>query len=473
MKRAAHGDRDPAAKYWLHKSVDPVTDRLELCILGRLVLRLDPDPCHCAWYWRNNESGNLNRMSLQPNLLAPMSDPMVLALFGDWLLQRTDAYDRLQMPTMADCRRAMKSHLRENPELRDWQQEWHQALCGCQPGVLTYSEHACLDLRDGLPPALYSLVWRHEASFKDVSDNAPQLVPLLALVMASGSGLGSSHETLRNLRSLVCDLPACGAANWRWLLKWGLRPLRPFFRAFAGEDESRHGWRATARFLSLWSRAGLPAPLPEPVSQEWAARMMRLDELDSCCPERVAIVARHAACLSSAEVKDQACEMANVLDNSTKPLPLLDRNQKRAGWTWLRREFRDKRRAALVDGEALAHIRDRLPPMISISGFDLVPLKGVQAITEEGRLMDHCMGLTPSLYLRDGQLHFSVRRAGSGRRLATCSLSIGQQRPTLAEVRGPGNQPAPKSARRAANRLACHPKLIAALSETRCKQSPA
>ena len=454
---------DGAEHPWLRKLIDPDTGCWELSILGRLVLRLDPASRRCAWLWRHADSGEPREMRLQPDLLEPVLDPTVMALFGERLLQRAGAHERLNMPTMAACRQAMQARLSEDPQWRTWQQDWRQALYVCQPQVLTGAERTLLGPGDGLCPARYTLIWRHLERFVDVGRNAPRLSPLLALVLASGRELAAPDDALQMLRSKINELPGCGPATWRWLLKWGARPLWPFIRLHT--HESRRAWQVTARFLSLWSRAGLPAPLPSPVSFEWAGRMPRSSELECCCPERVAVVAKHAACLSPAEAGRQAREMASVLEHAAKPLPLLDRNQKRAGWQWLRRESCDNGRTALVDGQVLARIRDRLPSVISVSGFDLVVLRDEQMIAEEGRRMDHCMDLAPSHYLNDGQLHFSVRDEESGQRVATCSLGIGQHRTVVTEVLGCSNQPAPRSARRAVEQLARHPELISAVRQ--------
>ncbi len=455
----------PAVWHWLQQSVDPVRGRRELCILRRLVLRLDPVTRQCAWYWRRADSGQPERMRQQPDLLAPLLDPSVLALFGNRLLQDSGNYDRLRMPTMQACQEVMEAHLCADPELANWQQDWHRALSACQPRVLALAQHACLDARDGISPALYKLVWRYEELFLDVGENAPQLSPLLAIVLATGRELEVSNGALQALRTMVCELPGCGPASWRWLLKWGIGPLGPFIRPLVADQKFGRAWEVAADFLSLWSRADCPPALPESVSLEWAGRIGRFSEFGGCCPERVAVVAEHAAKLSSGEAKHQACEIADILEHAAEPLPLMDRNQKRSGWSWLRRECSDKTRGVSVNGETLARIRDQLPSLVSISGFDLVVLKDEQAILEEGRMMDHCMELTPLLYINDGQLHFSVRCLRSGRRVATCSLDIGQVRSVVTEVLGPGNQPAPKLVRRVAERLVSHPDLMGALRE--------
>ena len=453
----------PAARHWLEHSIDPVTGRRELCILHRLILRLDPASRECAWYWRHADTGQPKRIRQQPDLRAPLLDPTVLALFGNRLLQESGTYDRLRMPTIRTCQEVMKAHLCAAPELANWQEDWHGALSDCQPRVLTLAQSTRLDPRDGLSPELYNRVWRHEELFLDVGGNAPQLSSLLAIMLASGRELETSNGALRALRSMVCELPGCGPATWRWLLRWGLKPLAPFIRSLVADEKFGRAWEVVADFLSLWSRADCPPALPEPVSLEWAGRMGRVSEFGRHCAERVAVVAAHAARLSPAEAKHQACEIAYVLEHVAEPLPLMDRNQKRSGWSWLRREYREKAPDLSFDSETLARIRGRLPSVVSISGFDLVVLKDEQAIAEEGRLMDHCMELTPLLYLHDGQLHFSVRCSRSGRRVATCSLGIGQVRPVVTEVLGPKNQPAPKSARRAAERLVRHSELVDAL----------
>ena len=213
--RACISGSDAIARNWLQKSVDTASGRQELCILGRLILRLDPARRQCHWYWRHADSVAPTKMRLQPDLLAPLFDPTVLALFGDRLLQRSDTYDRLQMPSMVACRQAMKAFLAENPELSFWQQDWCRVLSACQPHILAMAQRARLDPHEGLCPALYSLVWRHEELFLDVGDNVPRLSPLLAVILAIGHELDTSNGALRALKILICNLPDCGPATWR------------------------------------------------------------------------------------------------------------------------------------------------------------------------------------------------------------------------------------------------------------------
>ena len=257
----------------------------------------------------------------------------------------------------------------------------------------------------------------------------------------------------------------CGPATWRWLLKWGLTAVCPFIKVFAAERGPRQTWEATTRLLSFWSRARLPPPLPEAVLFEWLGRTKSSGVLDSFCHERVAIVAQHASGLSQAELRNQDSEIADVLEQAIKPAPFLDRNQKRAGWNWLKREQRDKvRRGPLMDGDTLADIRSRLPSVFSASGFDFLLLRNEQAFIEEGRLMDHCMDQTPTFYLNDGQLHFSIRCRASGQRIATCNLGIGSRHLAVAEVLGPENQFSPKSVKQATEMLARQHELFNAVA---------
>ena len=463
MGRASCDLGDGTEHPWLRKSIDPDTGCREFSMFGRLVLRLDPASCRCAWFWRDDESREPREMRLQPDLLAPLFDPTVMALFGDRLIQRSGDYERLKMPTMAACRQAMQIHIQRDPRLKSWQQDWHRTLSASQARVLTLAERARLDPRDGLSPALYELVWGHERLFLDLVNNAPQLCPLLAQMLASGRVAAGGNGILYEIRSVICELPDCRPATWRWLLQWGLDPLLPVLRAVAADREPCRAWEVTAAFLSLWSRGGLPPPLRQSLSREWARRMGSIGDLERTCPDRLRLVAEHVASLCS--VDNEVHQIADVLERASTPLPSLDCQQKRAGWSWLHKECRKRSQAVPIDAETLNRIRHRLPSVISVAEFDLVVLRDEQAIAEEGRLMAQCMDLTPLHYLNDDQLHFSIRRKESGTRLATCSVKIGGCRAVLTEVLGPGNEAASKSERRAAEQLVRHPKLVNVLGE--------
>lgn len=450
-------------RHWLRQSVDSVTGYRELSVLDRLTLCLDPRSYRCTWYWRQSGADQAYPMRLQPDLLAPLLDPTVMALFGDLLLQRSATYDRLRMPTMVACRNALQAHLSEAPLMRAWKREWYRALLASQPQILQLSEQTRLDPCAALSPALYALVWRHEQLFLDVFRHEQKLCPLLGLLLASGWTIEKNSDVLKSLRTTICGLPGCGPATWRWLIRHGIRPMRPLISALAPGGEADRAWAVLANHLSLWSQARLPPPLPEQVTREWAARIPSMQRLESCCPDRLAVVARYIAHLSAVELSEQVCEIVDVLQQASEALPPMDRNQRRAGWSWLRVE---RRRAAVVlpaDAATVERIRESLPAVLSLSGFNVVVLNNRQAIAEEGQRMAHCMASSPSDFLMDGLLHFSIRRRRSAHSVATCSLALGQLGPVLVDIRGRGNQSVGPALSRVAARLARHPQILEAL----------
>ncbi|MGY6588402.1 MAG: hypothetical protein ACXIUB_08960 [Wenzhouxiangella sp.] len=394
-------------------------------------------------------------MSQQPDLLAPLHAPSVLALLGECELRRGGDFDRLNMPTMAACRKAMETRLQQDPRFADWQAVWQRALSDCQPEVFGLARQAVFAAADRLPPSLYAMVWRHEASFRDVDANAPRLVPLLAIAIAYG-WRPDSHRTLESLKQSILDLPYCKPATWRWLLQHGTEPLRPFLATL-----EERPWSTVAAFLSLWIQSGLPPPLSPAITEEWASSLKRPRDLEFHCPQRMAMIARHAATLDKAQQTQQTSEILAAIQLAAQsPLPILDRNQQRAGWPWLRKELRQQRCLQLVDEGVMSRLRASLPATLSIGDYEFVILRSKEEIEEEGRRMDHCMNGGAEEFLQDGRLHFSVRCTKNARSLATCSLvGIGEQlAPT--DVYGFDNATASGALRSSALQLASNAQMV-------------
>ena len=451
------------APAWLQVSGSQTTGHWSLLLLDRLELRLDADERACTWYWYRQGSNHAEPLSWEPDLLAPLDDPSVLAIFGDQWLKQYSTHDRLDMPGMEECRATMQARVSEDSQFAGWQREWCRVLSACQPGVLDLACRSRLATDDELELSLYSIVWRHDASFRDVALNAPRLLSMLAILVESGWQPPQSGNVLKAMREVVCSLASCGPATWRWLLEHGLDGIESLI-VFLNDDP----WPVVSQFLSLWTRAGLPPQMPEPVMDLWAHRFVRAHQLEALCPERVAMVARHAATLDDEQAHRQSEEIVTILQMAAEPLlPPLDPNQKRAGWSWLRKEPRQRERICADQERVVSPLRARLPSSLRIDYFELVILRDEAGIVEEGQRMNNCLQDDPRSFMNDGRLHFSLRCSVSGESIATCSLGAKGARLVVTEALGLNNDPAPGVARRAAQRLASHPRLMRLLKGAR------
>lgn len=434
---------------WLQSSGPCSNGEHLLCIVERLELRLEHTEQRCAWYWRSSPTDIPRPMRQQPDLLAPLADPDVLALLGDQLLKQSPDHDPHDMPTMASCREAMQAHLDREPAFTDWQADWQHALSIFDSELFDLACQASLTPGRALSAQLYTCVWQHRAAFRDVASNAPGLMPLLALALADNWQPSTPRSALKDLRRRVCELPACGPATWRWLNQHGTQAIHPLISQLSDGP-----WTALAAFLSLWTRAGLPPPLPESAMAEWAGHLCRASQLHQPCPDRIAIIARHAESLAeppaACVAQELAVAMVCILDTT---LPALDRNQKRAGWPRLKRELQQYRQHP-EDEMVMSRLRDRLPASIRIEGFDLAILRDHAAIVEEGERLNHCMKDNPFAFQQDARLHFSIHCARTSQPMATCTLVGRGQRLILASLFGIENGSVPAAARRAAQRLA-------------------
>ena len=447
---------------WLRRTDGPASGRTEFSMLGHLVLRIDHESHDCAWYWRDADTGNLRRMCHQPDLLEPLRDETVLALLGERLLMASGKHDRLRMPTLPACVAAMGTYMCAAPELRNWESDWRMALSSHRPGTLDLAQKARLKTEEGLSLALYSLVCRYEPLFRDVHDNSPTLTPLLAIAAAAGLPLLTDQNTLRYLKDLLCAQPGCGPATWRWLVRWGVDPIMPFIEALAPDRSADRVWRLTIQFLELWTRARLPPPMPGKLSTSWASQLTPTTSLKDFCADRIEIIARHAAALSTQELMDQESALAALLNHSSTALPMPDRNQRRSGMPWLQKEHQRAIRSGL-DPDTLASIRNLIPDEIEAANVTFILLRNERMILDEGRAMRHCMESDPYRHHNDGLLHFSVCCRHSGNRLATCSLNLATNKAEIVDMRSSRNRKVPKKTRERIKKLLNMPEIKEAL----------
>lgn len=274
----------------------------------------------------------------------------------------------------------------------------------------------------------------------DVRSKAPNLLPLLGLWLSAGHRLEESEGPLGQLKQSIIEIPDCGQGTWRWLHRWGARSLISFIRGACPNGNGKSQWIVLFYLLELWGRAGLPPPLPAALTEVWGQMIPRPSSVLSGCPERLAILAQYlndtrSSRLEGLEIQNFADSLMRIQD----PLPPLDRNQKRAGWAWLRR---DLQRFSLSVPCVVPCSRENRPVLTKamvVSGVRFVPLLEVGEIEEEGFRLQHCMGIDPHCFAESADLHFSLRCPETDQSLATCSFSHSHERLRLCDFSGVNN----------------------------------
>ncbi|MDZ7790288.1 MAG: hypothetical protein U5L08_07325 [Xanthomonadales bacterium] len=409
-------------------------------ILERLTLALDFEGRECAWLWQPARGKEL-RIRKPPGLLRPLEDPNALALLGQSRVETVVDRGHCRMPTLHECQEAMRYEIARNPELRNWAADWHRLLNDLLGPALELSERSSMTPGGDIRIEHFQRVWWRQAAFSDVESNAPGLLPLLNLWLASGLEPEHRGPVLSTLKRLVCECTDCGPATWRWLLRWGADPLLNFAQAAAANDEPCRQWQVLCSVLGLWTRASLPPPLPPALARAWGRREARRSTLTDYCPERVAIFARH---LSENPPALCADELADQLIRLRKPCDRPDSNQKRSGWKWLKRELQHLSSNIPCSAPTLNALRRAAPAEMTVSGVRFANLSSPAEIFEEGQRLDHCMADYPLRIARSGDLHYSLRHSETGERLGTLSIQLSEESLSLKELAGPGNsRPSP------------------------------
>lgn len=407
---------------WIRIHVQKRPGHMNIELLGRLTLALNSVDKTLAWYWRT-DAGML-RIRQQPSLTQPLADYNVLALLGQTLdgQSATDPYARKASPRC--CAAAMARRIVCNEQLDCWEIQWGRVLRATLGDALELALYSCPTEGRDLSTDHLKRIWRHQDAFLDVRDNAAGLVPLLGLWLSAGYRLQDNESPLGALRRCICEIPGCSPATWRWLQRWGARSLTSLVQGARSKDGGIAHWAALSSLLELWSRAGLPPPLPLTVAELWGRMIPRPSRLLGCCPERLAILAHHLNDTRSSRLEGlESQDVVDCLMRLQDPLPPLDRNQKRAGLAWLRRELQHFSLSVSCEGLDATTNRTVLRSPIVVSGVRFVPLLDAQEIEEEGHRLQHCMGDDPQSFVFSSDLHFSLRCPDTDKSLATCSFS--------------------------------------------------
>ena len=420
---------------WIRIVGNGPLEQIQIEVFRRLILRIRSADCTCAWYWRT-VSGAEIKMGCQPSLLRPLSDSNVLALLGQDLIGPPVGEKTVQMASPQQCAQAMRVSIESDPALRHWPTDWYRILRGVLGSLLELALLAEPAKGCDIRPEVVELVWQNQAAFEDVRINNAGLLPVMSIWLLCGRELKASESPLRTLRTAVSGILDCGPATWRWLQCWGIAPILPLVHGTSRGDNRRSQWSALSRVLRLWTRAGLPPPLRQQVAMEWGRRIRGPQDLLTSCPERLAIIASYVHARKSSPLDmEEVEELGDCLMRLEEDWQPLDRNQKRAGWKWLRRDIH----RFSMSVPFLVPLEDEAFPVLieptAVSGVRFVPLLNFQAIEEEGREQQHCMGEYPGRFIQSG-MHFSLRCAETDRRLATCTFAFRGHRLVLRQFSG-------------------------------------
>jgi hypothetical protein len=281
---------------------------------------------------------------------------------------------------------------------------------------------------DCLSSAIYNMVWGHEAVFRKIARENPRLLSLLGLCVRE-QRIPLRREPVQELRDVFLDAGLSKAA-WRYLCRYGMRYLRRILEYVPGDSRVD----VVIEYLKILEEAGFPPPptermlhiivlairdvIPEDTSRGWCV-----------IPRDVLGIALRESATRSDSYGHQVYleQLACVSNWAARVRPVLDGNQRHAGWAWLCREAEAWAAQQGVERPLRDYSWDSLLGEYQDDDFTVTPLTSARALVEEGSEMEHCIADYGS-YCLDGILRvFSIRCAGGGARIATAAICFAER----------------------------------------------
>ncbi len=284
----------------------------------------------------------------------------------------------------------------------------------------------------------FTWAWRHETTLRTAARENPQLLPLVAAAMREGV-IPTIEDAVEPLRWLFAER-GLKPATWRFAARHGVRWLRPVWEASPAGALTA----ATIDSLRVFEEAGLPAPPPPEVMQDWAdwADVRLTSEAPGNWGSVPAAVL--AACCEGARLSPlddlRREEIALALEWGSAEQPRLDKRQRRAGWAWVRRRSLTwERRWRLSQIEGPASWPAPLPSY-SASGFRARAIAGIEDLVDTGLAFRNCIADFAGECQR-GTLHLFVIGEAGGRDVAVAALTVfvAARQWVLMDLKGPCN----------------------------------
>ncbi|MEI6303888.1 MAG: hypothetical protein WCR74_20825 [Betaproteobacteria bacterium] len=296
----------------------------------------------------------------------------------------------------------------------------------------------------GLDSAEFNLVWQHEAVFRAVAREAPQLLPLAAVALRENT-IATGEDALAGLHALFAG-HGLKPATWRYLLRHGVRCLRPVWRAIGHGDRTT----VTLAVLRAFERAGHPPPPPAREMRVWFELAYEPELGDECDGVPPAVTAACCTAARSQAARHDAIARADIrlaLRWGRAVQAQLDKPQRRAGWPWVRRQaLAWERRERLagdghyIDGDA----RWATPlPTHEAAGLRARAIASAEELVDTGLAFHNCVADFVA-QCRAGRVHVFVIRSLALREdvaVAALGRDDGAARWLLLDIKGPCNQP--------------------------------
>lgn len=299
---------------------------------------------------------------------------------------------------------------------------------GLNHEVLAITFHCRLaGLHSAVPSFLFNLVWQHESVFRQVSRENPQLLPLLMMFLGEQK-LAHKKDPIAEMRDYFRE-HGLSDATWRYVARHGSRLFD-----VALEMASNRSLAACLSFLRPLQAAGLPPPPAPSLARAWfrcyADRERDRIQFNESWNEADPSVVRAVLLEGDARrprhgFAEFVGEVASVLHWAVDEDIVLNEQQARSGWKWLRRNWLAsldrKMREAKAQGAAWRSTLSRT----TVGRFTLIPLTNAADLVEEAIAMRHCVDIYVERCAHGENRLFSIRCTETRKRVATLALRNG------------------------------------------------
>lgn len=266
----------------------------------------------------------------------------------------------------------------------------------------------------------FTRVWQHKALLESVAQENSGLLPLILHGLERGI-LDPEYDLVQALRANLLNRGVTPAA-WRYLTRYGARLFRPFWE----RKPDTNLFHLAAEYLNRLDEMGLPPPPSLAMARAW------LDIEAGYCngelhwsrawwnlPTPILGAAFHSPRRTDPTFLREFTAAAHWAIYE-KPAP--DSNQRKAGWVWVKRQW--KTWQAEQDARAAAGeiVWTSLIGEVLAGDLVAVPLITEIQLVDEGLAMRNCLATYTEWCLNGDVRLFSIRRVDSGKRIADLSI---------------------------------------------------
>ncbi len=344
---------------------------------------------------------------------------------------------QLQIPSTATG--SLFNWLKRNLEFRFHNSEWlgpvrEQIFQHCQvmPGLyLAVTEIYSLKNRHTVNSKTYSQFWSNAPLWSEFIDKAPQLLHFYYwykeyFALPAGENLGAVRED--------CLEDFWQPATWRFLAGHGRKCYEDFHQPHLPHDRNFFNFLG---FVEMQKRANLDEPLPADLARVLGSVLQTID-IDSMPidPRILRVGARQwkAENLKGNGKQFAETDWLEILVWMRDGQPSFDKNQWRAGWGAIWRQFQLRR----ADTGGFRQWESLIDEFV-IDQWRVVPLVDELSLAQEGLAMKNCVGTAAESCIAGIYQIFSIADKETNTRLATVALVKKNEKWTVEQVKGKCN----------------------------------